>query len=70
MCDLNRPGRSWPFTTSQRCVEVMASYGEAIMALLRAGFTHREILDLMQTDGREAVLKLGEDALQDEEKAS
>lgn len=46
----------------------MASYGEAIMALLRAGFTHREILDLMQVDGREAVLKLGEDALEDEEK--
>ncbi len=47
----------------------MASYGEAIKALLRAGFTHRDILDLNELDGREAVLKLGEDALQDEEKA-
>ncbi len=45
------------------------TYGDAIKALLRAGFTHREILDLAQIDGREAVLKLGEDALQDEEKA-
>ena len=47
----------------------MATYGTAINALLRAGFTHREILDLMQTEGREAVLSLGEDALRDEEKA-
>ncbi len=47
----------------------MATYGDAIKALLRAGFTHREILDLNELDGREAVLKLGEDALQDEEKA-
>ena len=45
------------------------TYGDAIKALLRAGFTHRDILDLAQTSGREEVLKLGEDALQDEEKA-
>jgi len=44
------------------------TYGDAIKALLRAGFTHRDILDLTQTAGREEVLKLGEDALQDEEK--
>lgn len=47
----------------------MATYGEAIMALLRAGFSHREILDLFRTDGREAVLTLGEDALKDEAKS-
>ena len=47
----------------------MTTYGEAIKALLRAGFTHRDILDLAQTAGREEVLKLGEDALQDEKQA-
>ncbi len=46
-----------------------ATYGDAIKALLRAGFSHRDILDLSELDGREAVLKLGEDALQDEERA-
>jgi hypothetical protein len=44
----------------------MATYGEAIKALLRAGFSNRDILDLTRTDGREEVLKLGEDALQEE----
>ena len=44
----------------------MATYGEAIKALLRAGFTHRDIIDLRQLDGREAVKKLGEDALAEE----
>ncbi len=44
----------------------MATYGEAIKALLRAGFTHRDILDLNALDGREAVKKLGEDALAEE----
>ena len=44
----------------------MATYGEAIKALLRAGFTHRDILDLMHTDGRDAVKSLGEEAIKDE----
>ena len=46
----------------------MATYGEAVKALLRAGFTHRDIIDLTQSDGREAVLKLGEDAIKDKAK--
>ncbi|KKL62934.1 hypothetical protein LCGC14_2180160 [marine sediment metagenome] len=44
----------------------MATYGEAVKALLRAGFTHRDIIDLAKLDGREAVLKLGTEALEDE----
>ena len=46
----------------------MTTYGEAIKALLRAGFSPRDIIDLTQSDGREAVLQLGEDALKDEAK--
>ena len=46
----------------------MVTYADAIKALLRAGFTHREIIGLMQADGREVVLQLGEDALKDEAK--
>ncbi|KKL15398.1 hypothetical protein LCGC14_2505960 [marine sediment metagenome] len=44
----------------------MATYGEAIKALLRAGFSNRDVLDLSQLDGREAVKKLGEEALEEE----
>jgi len=44
------------------------SYGEAVKALLRAGFSHRDIIDLTKADGREAILKLGEEAIKDEAK--
>ena len=43
------------------------TYGEAVKALLRAGLTHRDIIDLTKADGREEVKKLGELALKDEE---
>ena len=46
----------------------MATYGEAVKALLRAGFTHRDIIDLTNSDGRDAVKKLGEDAIKEEGK--
>ena len=46
----------------------MTTYADAIKALLRAGFSHREIINLKQIDGKEAVLELGEDALKDEAK--
>ena len=48
----------------------MTTYAEAIKALLRAGFSHRDIITLTQTEGKEEVLKLGDLALQDEEKKS
>ena len=48
----------------------MVTYGEAIKALLRAGFSNRDIIDLTKADGREAVRQLGEDALKEEKKAS
>ncbi len=44
----------------------MATYGEAIKALLRAGFTHRDIIDLTKADGQKEVKKLGEDAIKEE----
>ena len=44
------------------------SYAEVVKALLRAGFSNRDIIDLTKADGREAVLKLGEEAIKDEAK--
>ena len=57
-----------PYPPAQERGAKVTTYGEAIKALLRAGFSHREIIDLTQSDGREAVLQLGEDALKDEAK--
>ena len=41
----------------------MATYGEAVKALKRAGLTNRDIIDLTQADGRDAVRRLGEEEL-------
>ncbi len=44
----------------------MPTYAEAVKALLRAGFTHRDIIDLTKADGRDEVRRLGELALEEE----
>lgn len=44
----------------------MATYSEAVKALLRAGLTHKDIIDLCKEGDREEVLKLGKDALKEE----
>ena len=44
----------------------MTSYAEAVRALLRAGFSNRDIIDLTKADGRDEVKRLGELALADE----
>ena len=46
----------------------MATYGEAVKALLRAGFTNRNVIDMTKADGRDEVRRLGELALADEAK--
>ena len=44
----------------------MVTYGEAVKALLRAGFTNRDVIDMTKADGRDEVRRLGEVALADE----
>ena len=44
----------------------MTTYGEAVKALLRAGFTNRNIIDMTKADGRDEVRRLGELALEEE----
>ncbi len=44
----------------------MISYAEAVRALLRAGFSNRNIIDMTKSDGRDEVRRLGELALEEE----
>jgi len=44
----------------------VTTYGEAVKALLRAGFTHRDIIDMTKTEGRDETKRLGELALAEE----
>jgi len=44
----------------------MTTYGEAVKALLRAGFTNRAVIDISKYEGKDAVIQYGEEALKDE----
>ena len=44
----------------------MTSYAEAVRALLRAGFTNRDVIDMTKADGRDEVRRLGEVAIEEE----
>ena len=44
----------------------MPTYVEAVKALLRAGFTNRNIIDMSKIDGKDEVIRYGEEAIKDE----
>ncbi len=45
----------------------MTSYAEAVRALLRAGFSNRNIIDMAKGEGgRDEVILYGEEAIKDE----
>ena len=44
----------------------MTTYSEAVKALLRAGFTNRNISDMAKIEGKDEVIRYGEEAIKDE----
>ena len=44
----------------------MTTYAEAVRALLRAGFSNRNIIDMSKVEGKDEVILYGEEAIKDE----